>query len=494
MTGRLAWTMVCLTLLSGCAEPPPDAFLSSFEPVAGQYVAALDIPGLAVVVTRGDDVVYQRAFGVQSVVDSASVTDRSLFHVASVTKTFTAAAVILLASRGELSLDDPLGRYVPCFAREGPPQSDITIRQVLSHTSGLSDVTDYGWDDPEVDEGALDRFVCAQAVTPLLAEPGTEFHYSNVGYSVLGDIVARLSGRSFEAELRELLLSPLGMNASSAYLPDVAARPELTEPHVVDAAYEVAPSPVRPYNRPHAPSSTLYTSTFDIARWLIRLTAGDAAGPSLIPSNLRDMMWTAQPGTDGGFGLGWALGDRHGLRTVSHSGGDLGYGAYVLLVPDSAVGVAVLSNYDRTPVQALAEALLDVELGYEPEPLHSVAGLQLDRSLYRAFRSGGADSATALFHALRDTEEFDFNQVRQLLGLAGNLREAGHPTQAAVTYGLAVDLYPDFAWLQLLHAQALLDAADSVAARDAVRRALALDPDSERGRHLAAVLNVDGED
>ncbi len=204
-------------------------------------------------------------------------------------------------------------------------------------------------------------------------------------------------------------------------------------------------------------------------------------------------MWTAQPGTDGEFGLGWALGERHGLRMVSHSGGDLGYGAYVLLVPDSAVGVAVLSNYDRTPVQALAEALLDVELGYEPEPVHSVAGLQLDRLLYRAFRSGEPDSAAALFRSLRDIERFDFNQVRQLLGLASHLREEGDPTRAADTYGLAVELYPDFAWLQLLHAQALLDAADSVAARDAVQRALALDPDSERGRHLASVLHLDRE-
>lgn len=490
MTGRRVSIFLCLALLSRCTESPSDAFRSSFEPVARQYVEALGIPGLAVVVTRGDDVVYQQAFGVQSVADSEPLTDRSLFHVASVTKTFTAAAVMLLSSSGDLALDDPLGRYLPCFAREGPPKSEITIRQVLSHTGGLPDVTDYGWDEPEVDDGALGRFVCEQAKAPLVADPGTEFHYSNVGYSVLGDVIARVSGHTYETELRELLLSPLGMDASSAYLPDVAGRPELTEPHVLNAAYEVAPSPVRPYNRPHAPSSTLYTSTSDLARWLMALTADGG----LLPAGLRDTMWTAQPGTDGKFGLGWALGERHGLETVSHSGGDLGYGAYVLILPDSAIGVAIISNYERTPVQALAEALLDVGLGHEPEPVQSVAGLQLDRLLYHAFHSVGPDSAAALFHALRDVEEFDFNQVRQLLGLAGNLREEGEPTEAAVTYGLAVELYPNFAWLHELHAQALLDASDSTAARDAVRRALTLDPDSERGRRLAATLNLDAED
>jgi hypothetical protein len=279
------------------------------------------------------------------------------------------------------------------------------------------------------------------------------------------------------------------MSESSALLADVVDAPELTAPHVLDSAYHVGVSDVRPYNREHAPSSTLYTSTQDIAKWLsLHLRRGRPDSDALLSGSMYAEMWSAQPGTDGQMGLGWFLGERGGVNTVFHSGADLGYAAYLLLQPDSGIGVAVFSNYERAPVQVLAELLLDVALGREPGPLPPTAGLQLDRLLYRELNAGGVEGAVRLFRALRSAEAFDFNQVRQLLGLAGVLRDDGRIAGAAAMYGLCIELYPEFSWLHELHAVALRDAGDSTAALTAARRALELNPDAERAKAVVREL------
>jgi CubicO group peptidase (beta-lactamase class C family) len=477
--------------LTACTRDRAGPFHDEFEPLAARYMEELDIPGLAVVVADRAGVIYRQEWGVQSLADSLPVTANSLFHLASLTKTFTATAVLRLADSGTISLDDAVTAYLPYFRSADSARADITVRQLLSHTSGLPDIRDFSWDAPETDADALERYVRDSANGPLVAAPGAEFHYSNLGYTVLGDLVAKVSRRDFETAMRETVLQPVGMSGSSLLLRDVADRPELTAPHALDSAYQVSVSPVRPYNRPHAASSTLYASTGDMAKWIaLHLRRGETGIEPLLSARMYAEMWTPQAGTDGQMGLGWFLGDGGGVETVYHSGADLGYSAYLVLVPERDIGVVVLSNYERAPVRALAQRLLDVALGREPGPLPPTGGLQLDRLLYQEFRASGTDAAERRFHELGEAEEFDFDQVRQLLGLASVFRNEGQPAEAAAVYGLCIELYSEFAWLHELHAAALLAASDSTAAEAAARRALELDPESERAQAIASELGL----
>jgi len=479
-----------LAMVSTCAQDRATPFRKTFEPVVARTLDDLEIPGLAVVVADRDGVIYRHEWGVQDLRSPVPLTSRSLFHVASLTKTFTATGILRLVESGGISLDDPVARYLPYFGATDSLRTRITVRMLLSHTSGLPDIRDFGWDAPETDAAALERTVRDTAADPLVVVPGEEFHYSNLGYSVLGDLLAKVLHRDYESAMREMVLEPCGMSRSSLLLEDVADRAELTAPHVLDATYHVAAIDVRPYSRPHAPSSTLYASTEDMAMWIpLHLRQGEGDHPLLSPQ-MYALMWTPHVGTDGQMGLGWFLGDREGLATVSHSGGDLGYAAYLILVPDRGVGVAVLSNYERTPVQALAEVLLDITLGHEPDPLPPTAGLQLDRLLYREFQEAGVEGATRRYRELATAEQFDFDQVRQMLGLARVFRDGGRADFAAATYGYCIELYPEFAWLHELRAVALVEANDTQAAATEVRRALELNPESDRARRLAVELDL----
>ena len=130
---------------------------------------------------------------------------------------------------------------------------------MLSHLSGMPDVEDYEWDKPQYDDGALERYVRSLSNQSLIAAPGAGFRYSNMAYEVLGDLIAKVSGMSFEDYVRRHILEPLGMK-SSTLLVKQANSSLLTSPHVMDNSYQTVVSKVFPYNRMHSPSSTVYSN------------------------------------------------------------------------------------------------------------------------------------------------------------------------------------------------------------------------------------------
>ena len=150
------------------------------------------VAGMAIGIVK-DGQVYAEGFGVKDITTREPVTANSLFHLASISKTFVATAVMQLVERGKLELDTPLITYVPDFVLDDDRFRQITVRQMLSHTSGMPDTDDYGWDRPEYDDRALERYVHSLANEKLIAAPGEKFSYSNIAYEVLGLLVARTS-------------------------------------------------------------------------------------------------------------------------------------------------------------------------------------------------------------------------------------------------------------------------------------------------------------
>jgi CubicO group peptidase (beta-lactamase class C family) len=249
------------------AQATNDRFPKQLQPIIEQVMQQANIPGLAIAIVQNREVVYAQGFGVKNLAyKSEKVTPQSLFHMASITMPFVATSVMQLAEKDKVDLDKPVVKYLPYFRMQDDRYAAITVRQMLSHISGMPDVRDYEWDKPQYDDGTLERYVRSLSNMSLFAAPGTKWQYSNMAYEVLGDLISKVSGETFEGYVQQHILTPLGMKSSTLLLKE--ANPQLlTTPHVLDDAYGVVVSKTFPYNRAHSPSSTLYSNVLDMARW-----------------------------------------------------------------------------------------------------------------------------------------------------------------------------------------------------------------------------------
>ncbi len=307
------------------------------EPLIQQVMASFEMAGLAIGIVRGDEVVYVKGFGVKHLETREPVTATSLFHLASVSKPFVATAIMHLAERGKLDLDTPIVRSLPYFTMNDERYRAITVQQMLSHVSGMPDEENYHWDQPEYDEGALERYVRSLGNASLLFAPGERFAYSNIAYEVLGDLIAKLSGQSFEEYMRRQLLRPLGMSTSTFLKHEVPAEPGVT-PHV--SVPQIMLSPVYPYHRAHAPSSTLHSSALEMCHWArANLQKGSWNGKRILSAASYDLLWHPYAQREEGdpplfAGLGWFLSTYKGKRQISHGGSDTGEYSSCTSLPD----------------------------------------------------------------------------------------------------------------------------------------------------------------
>lgn len=159
--------------------------MQEVDDLTHSVVNGFGVEGLAIGIVK-DEQIFADGFGVKSIETQEPVTANSLFHIASISKTFVATAIVQLAEQGKLELGAPLITYLPDFILADERYRQITVRQMLSHTSGMPDTDDYGWAHPEYDDQALERYVRSLADEKLIAAPGEKFAYSNIGYEVLG--------------------------------------------------------------------------------------------------------------------------------------------------------------------------------------------------------------------------------------------------------------------------------------------------------------------
>ena len=204
-----AITTLAISSLGGAASAQDVG--RSIDTYLEEQVEANGIPGLTAAVVRDGAILSEGAFGVRRLGSDAELTPDHVFHFASVSKPFVATAIVQLAEEGKLGLEDRVTEHLPYFRLADDRYRSITIRHMLNHTSGMVDVLDYEWGSPQYDEGAAERFVREMATDGMLWAPGGGWRYSNKAFDALGDVIAKVSGLSFEEYVQKHILDPIGM-------------------------------------------------------------------------------------------------------------------------------------------------------------------------------------------------------------------------------------------------------------------------------------------
>jgi CubicO group peptidase (beta-lactamase class C family) len=495
MLSRAVATLVLVTplLLAISCQPVEEADsetatiqeTDAIEAFLSEVMERFSIPGLTASIVRFDGEDISLALGVRSLDSGEAMAAGCFFHFASVSKPFVATAVMQLVEQGKIDLDQPVKHYLPYFELDDPRHSEITIRQMLNHSSGMPDVMDYEWDRPQLDEGAAERYVRSLKTEKMIAAPGERFRYSNMAFDTLGDVIAKVSGVPFESYVKDSILIPLGMTGSSFiyHETDEAMR---TQPHTWRNGLQV--SAVYPYNRRHAPSSTLNSSVTEMAHWLrANLNRGELDGHRILADESYELLWTPSPAPAGDVGLSWFIGEHRGERTISHGGGDLGYTSYLIMVPERRTGIVLATNYDQSPVSTIARGLLDIVLGYEPELPKPGIGFDFAEVYLR----DGLDAATTFYRAAENeqADRYIFH-ARQLNRFGYYLLEADSIEGAIEVFSFNLELYPENANCHDSLGDAYRAAGDTEQAADCYRQALAIDPDLTASRRNLEELGV----
>jgi len=316
-------------------------------------------PGATIAVVSGDRVVYTRGFGVANVETGEPMRPEMLFRLGSTTKMFTAAAVVLLAEQGKLSLSEPIGKHIPGLT---PKLAALTAHQLLSHTSGILDEAPmFGSHDDE----ALRTEVGGWNDDRFFAEPSQIYSYSNPGYWLAGLLAETVGGQPFADQVATSLFAPLGMQRSTF-------RPTLAMTYPLAQGHELAGSRAR-IIRPAAnnsaswPAGSIYSNVIDLSRWMTAfLNAGQIDGEQVLPAALFTTLTAPRariPGAINSYGYGVQVGQWHGFDVVEHNGSRAGYGSMIRMLPSRRIGVVVIANLTGATMSEAAEAAIAALVG-----------------------------------------------------------------------------------------------------------------------------------
>jgi CubicO group peptidase (beta-lactamase class C family) len=369
---RLPAVVVCLVLAasSAPAQQPMDSVSRAVDRVFDAF-RNTDSPGCAVGVSRNGSVVLARAYGMANLETATPIEPTSIFHVASVSKQFTAAAILLLEREGKLSLDDDIRKHLTEMPDYGTP---ITIRHLLTHTSGLRDQ----WELLSIARGRFEESRITEAdvmdivprQTALNFKPGAEYVYSNTGYTLAGVIVKRVSGKSLREFAHERIFSPLGMHHThfhDDYTMVVRGRTSAYAPRAGAERWRVSIPNYDTYG-----ATSLFTTVGDLLKWeanVDRPKVGDAAMFARM-----EVRTPLTLGDTSNYGLGVTTSRYRGTRVVDHTGSDAGYRAYLGRLPDHGMAIAIACNAATANTTQLARGVTDAFIGSSLAPVPATVG------------------------------------------------------------------------------------------------------------------------
>jgi CubicO group peptidase (beta-lactamase class C family) len=318
---------------------------------------SLNTPGAAVTVIKDGIVVYRKGFGCAQLEYGIPITPSTVFHVASVSKQFTAMAVTMLEAAGKLSADDDIRKFLPEMPDFG---TKITIRNLLNHTSGLRDQWELlilsGWrmDDVITQDQILDRL---RRQKELNFAPGSRYLYCNSGFTLLSEIAARVSGKPFTDLTREMIFEPLGMTSTHFHLDHTEIVRNRAYSYNGDAEHGFR---LAPLNYANVGATSLFTTVEDMANWLRNFEDKRVGGPAVLDK--METKGVLRDGTEIGYARGLEIGTYRGLGTLGHSGGDAGFRSHVVYFPGERFGVAVFSNLGSFDPGTMALRIADIYL------------------------------------------------------------------------------------------------------------------------------------
>ena len=374
MKRLLVLTVLAFSLpSSGSAQAPG---IDAVSRVIDSAIQSRGFAGAVVGIATNGRVAFIKGYGLADLEQRTPMTEKTVLRIGSVTKQFTAALVLKLADQGKLSLDDTLSRYVPEFPRGG----EVTIRQLLSHTSGIMSYTNPKVMSQLKDAGRRewtikDLVTRIQTLTPLYEfEPGTGWSYSNSGYMLLGAVIEKVTGKSYADALKGELLDPLAMHDTQ-----------------VDNLAEVVPDRARGYETSKTASSGFRNAEFismgaagpagamrstaaDLLKWHAALFGGQVLKPETLaqmqaPGRLKD----GRPSSKGRvppawvpetteYGLGLFLGKLDGHTTVGHGGAIFGFNTWMETLPDDKVTIVIMANTGYPAAEQIAPKVVQAWL------------------------------------------------------------------------------------------------------------------------------------
>ncbi|CAM4441621.1 cyclic peptide export ABC transporter [Paenibacillus tarimensis] len=364
---------------SAAAAVLPAEMTADIEHEIKRFMDQGQIPGMSVVIVRGEDVVYSKGFGFADQEAGRPVTDSTFFELGSTSKAYTALGVLKLSDAGLIKLDEPVQTYLPWLelTYEGEKQA-VTLRQFLHHTSGIpfktiDDIPALSGDD------ALEKTVRTLAGIELEHEPGSRHLYATINYDVLALVIEKVTGQSFEQYMYSEILQPLGLNNTYLFRQDVPEGGMATGYKLQffgESAYDA------PVYRGNTAAGYVISNAGDMAKWLkIQLGTAELTKQQLKLVNRSHMPnRSIQPNADGSsYAMGWSV-YQDGGGELSHDGSNPNFSSYVGIRPGEKVGVAVMANINSTYTIAAGQSILNVMIGKAPVERASDMFKDLDRT------------------------------------------------------------------------------------------------------------------
>lgn len=411
------WSGICLfvslTLLFApaiCAQdqnniPARDDYApvaAELEPLIQQQMQEHQLPAFSIALVDGNSIVWARGFGYQDPDNKIPATAHTIYRVGSVSKLFTDIAIMQMVESGKIDLDAPVEKYVPDFHPANPFGRPITLRELMSHRSGLVRETPRGnYFDP--DAPSLQDTIRSLNSTTLVYAPGTQIKYSNAGIAVVGYALQELNHQPFSEYLKRAVLVSMGMNESS-FAPEPQLVGNLAKAYMW--SYDGLTFPAPKFELGIAPAGCMYSTVTDLAQFLSVLFSG-GRGPNgqVLKRETLEQMWTPQFAAQGqktGYGLGFAVSELDGHRVIGHGGAIYGFATEVVGLPDEQLGVVTVTTMDaaNAVVNAVAKQALELMLAKrngKPLPsFPSTTPLPASRSRDLAGRYGEKDDAIDL--------------------------------------------------------------------------------------------------
>ncbi|HZK78228.1 MAG TPA: serine hydrolase domain-containing protein [Gemmatimonadaceae bacterium] len=333
--------LIASTAIGASAQTVDPRLESKVDSIANQVLQSSGVPSASVAIVQHGRMVFAKAYGAARLDPRAPATVDMRYGIGSISKQFTASAILSLQQEGKLKLDDPVGKYIPGLSRG----NEVTIRQILSHTSGYQDFwpQDYLMEPMRQNVTPLE-IMDRWAKQPLDFEPGTRWQYSNTGYVLAAMIVEKVSGRPFFRYVQTRLLKPLGLTSAKDFD---------SNPHVVDATGYIryGLGPLRP--APDAGKGWMYgagmlaMTASDLAKWDISLITRSLLKPASYQAMFKET--TLKNGAASGYGLGQFTQMSGGHFLVEHNGEVSGFTAENYVFPEDSAAVVVLTNQDAAP-------------------------------------------------------------------------------------------------------------------------------------------------
>ncbi|WP_124980713.1 serine hydrolase [Nonlabens xiamenensis] len=369
---NLLMTLVLLLSLSLQAQQPD---LKQIDSYIAKTQKEWEIPGLSVAIVKDGKIVFEKGYGVKELGGKTSPDEHTLYAIASNTKAFTAAIIAQLVEEGKLDWKDKVQQYLPYFEVYDPVISQmVTVEDLLSHNVGLGNFSgDAIWYKSTFTTEEIVRRI---KFVPQAYEFRAGYGYSNLMFITAGDLIEKVTGKSFKENVQERFLQPLNMDDTVVSVKDLKNKSNVATPHALDANDDHYITPWVAWDNIQS-TGGLISSVHDMGKWMIfNMNHGVHGSDTLFNISNRNRMWTlhnsfttnqvnrnATGSQYNGYGLGWFLGDYYGHFRVRHGGGYDGMISTVQMLPDEKLGVVVLTNGLRAPTNAIAFYILDRYLG-----------------------------------------------------------------------------------------------------------------------------------